>query len=66
MKITKISVNLLDFMGTDLSVCNAARVSFDKESQYEEYEVTHGDVAEQINKICEGLFPYSWEALSNS
>lgn len=24
------------------------------------------DVAEQINKICEGLFPYSWEALSNS
>lgn len=32
MKIAKMSVELVDCMGTDLSVVNAARVSFDKES----------------------------------
>lgn len=30
-----MKVELIDFMGTDLSVVNAARVSFHKESQYE-------------------------------
>jgi thymidylate synthase (FAD) len=34
MKISKTKVTLLDSMGTDLSVVNAARVSFDKESEY--------------------------------
>ena len=34
--MTDIKVTLLDHMGTDLSVVNAARVSFDKESEWEE------------------------------
>lgn len=34
MKISEIEVTLIDQMGTDLSVVNAARVSFDKESEY--------------------------------
>ena len=32
MKIVPMSVALVDFMGTDLSVVNAARVSFNKVS----------------------------------
>jgi len=35
MKIAKMDVTLIDSMGSDLSVCNAARVSFDKESDWE-------------------------------
>jgi thymidylate synthase (FAD) len=30
----QIKAELIDYMGTDLTVCNAARVSFDKESQW--------------------------------
>ena len=48
MKISKQSVQLVDNMGTDLSVVNAARVSFDKQSDWEyEYE-SHIHFAEQI------------------
>lgn len=36
MKIVDVSVTLLDHMGSDLSVVNAARVSFDKVSEYTE------------------------------
>ena len=35
MKIAECKVELIDSMGTDLSVVNAARVSFHKESFYE-------------------------------
>ena len=35
MKVVKQQVTLLDTMGTDLSIVNAARVSFDKESDWE-------------------------------
>lgn len=35
MKIADISVELMDFMGSDLSIVNAARVSFAKESMWE-------------------------------
>lgn len=35
MKITEMNVELLDYMGTDLTIANAARVSFDKESDWE-------------------------------
>ena len=35
MKIAQVSVELLDKMGTDLSVVNAARVSMNKESAWE-------------------------------
>ena len=48
MKISKQSVQLVDNMGTDLSVVNAARVSFDKQSDWEyEYE-SHIHFAEQV------------------
>lgn len=33
-----MKAELVDYMGTDLSVVNAARVSFDKESTWEHYE----------------------------
>ena len=35
MKTADISVQLIDYCGTDLSVVNAARVSFEKESEWE-------------------------------
>lgn len=35
MKVTDIEVSLLDSMGSDLSVVNAARVSFDKKSEFD-------------------------------
>ena len=35
MKTAKIKVELVDKMGSDLSVVNAARVSFDKESEWQ-------------------------------
>lgn len=38
MKISPMQVTLVDFSGDDLSVCNAARVSFDKESWWESVE----------------------------
>jgi thymidylate synthase (FAD) len=34
LKIANIEVSLIDHMGSDLSVVNAARVSFDKESEW--------------------------------
>lgn len=47
MKIAPQSVELIDYMGTDLTICNAARVSFHKEaSQYSE---------EQNNKLINYL-----------
>lgn len=38
MKISPITVSLIDSMGSDLSVVNAARVSFDKSSGYDWYD----------------------------
>jgi len=38
MKISDIQVDLVHCVGDDLDVVNAARVSFDKDSQYESYE----------------------------
>lgn len=35
MKVADMKVDLVDHMGSDLSVVNAARVSFDKESEWE-------------------------------
>lgn len=44
MKTAQMSVELLDHCGTDLSVVNAARVSFEKEAQWEveEFEQCEG------------------------
>ncbi len=41
MKTTPMLVTLVDHMGSDLSVVNAARVSFDKESELDFEEVGH-------------------------
>lgn len=38
MKVASIEVTLLDSCGTDLSVVNAARVSFEKESEWEKID----------------------------
>ena len=35
MKTAQMNVELLDYLGTDLTVVNAARVSFDKESEWD-------------------------------
>lgn len=44
MKSAAMNVTLVDHMGTDLTVVNAARVSFDKESAWEQAEVyAYGD-----------------------
>ena len=43
MKIASMNVDYVDHMGSDLSVVNAARVSFDKESEWG--EVSDGDIA---------------------
>ena len=42
MKISEQSVELIDYMGDDLSVVNAARVSFNKQSKFE-YEKDNHD-----------------------
>jgi len=42
MKISEQSVELIDYMGDDLSVVNAARVSFNKQSEFE-YEKDNHD-----------------------
>ena len=44
MKTSKSSVELIDFMGSDLSVVNAARVSFHKEGQWENRDDQFVDV----------------------
>jgi thymidylate synthase (FAD) len=61
MKIAKQEVTLLDHMGTDLTVVNSARVSFHKESEWEEYGMfdamptdnrpTHYDPDFRVHKI---------------
>lgn len=44
MKIVPMKVEMLDSMGSDLSVVNAARVSFHKESEWEEHEIFGEDI----------------------
>lgn len=43
MKVASIEVTLLDSCGTDLSTVNAARVSFEKESDWEWVEIDGSD-----------------------
>ena len=60
MKITDISVQLTDYMGNDLSVVNAARVSFDKESDWEvtQYEEGSRDVSISLKESDKKLIKY--------
>jgi thymidylate synthase (FAD) len=53
MKIVPMSVELVDSMGSDLSVVNAARVSFNKESDWEIDTVFHGEFFENVHKLSE-------------
>ena len=58
MKIAKQQVTLIDSMGTDLSVVNAARVSFAKASAYEEVEHPGGYVDYQLPDKDDKLIHY--------
>lgn len=49
MKTAKIEVTLIDHMGSDLSVVNAARVSFSKESEWE-----------WTGSVCDGGYPIKY------
>ncbi len=52
MKTAKMSVELIDCMGTDLSIVNAARVSFDRESDWEYLREIDAD-GEQVKCLSE-------------
>tara|TARA_Y100000296_G_C5148488_1_gene245091 strand:+ start:318 stop:512 length:195 start_codon:yes stop_codon:yes gene_type:complete len=63
-----MKVKLVDSLGTDLSVVNAARVSFDKKAQWERNIPAQGieetqEVAWQIDEIARENFPVCWAAL---
>ena len=55
MKFSDIQVTLIDHMGSDLSVVNAARVSFHKEASWEELGVmsllTPHDVTDDLKEV---------------
>jgi thymidylate synthase (FAD) len=53
MKVVPIQVTLLDHMGTDLSVVNAARVSFEKESAWEGYSEDRNDKLVFMRKLSD-------------
>jgi thymidylate synthase (FAD) len=53
MKITNPSVHLIDFMGTDLRIVNAARVSFSKESNWNVEVIDHGEFWETKQELSE-------------
>jgi thymidylate synthase (FAD) len=58
MKVVPMTVTLIDSMGSDLSVVNAARVSFNKESEWE-YTDTNGlylkDLSDKDTKLIKYL-----------
>jgi thymidylate synthase (FAD) len=49
--INKSSVELIDHLGNDLTIVNAARVSFDKESKWEEQVFDTEEEAEQFGSV---------------
>ena len=61
MKIAKCEVTLIDSMGTDLSIVNAARVSFDKESQflYDDDDPTVEYLSEKDIKLIKYLYTHN-------
>lgn len=58
MKISPMSVQLIDSMGTDLSVCNAARVSFAKESDWENNNSIEYGFTKNLNEKDQKLISY--------
>jgi thymidylate synthase (FAD) len=70
MKTTPMLVTLVDHMGTDLSVVNSARVSFDKESDWEKFsEENHGwqVLSEQDAKLISYLAKHNhWSPFAHT
>jgi thymidylate synthase (FAD) len=58
LKIVPQSVELIDSMGSDLSVVNAARVSFAKESEWQLKEDNQGWVDEVLSEQDQKLIKY--------
>lgn len=70
MKIAPMEVTLIDYMGSDLSVVNAARVSFAKESAYEKngkFGGTDKDLNEQDAKLIRYLATHNhWSPFAHA
>ena len=67
--MTDIKVDYIDHMGNDLTVVNAARVSFDFARMFNQRTDSHAQVeiqalARHVSEIIEPLFPISWAALT--
>ena len=58
MKVAKQSVELIDYCGDDLSVVNAARVSFHKESSYGTIDYVNGEVETTLSEKDAKLINY--------
>ena len=57
MKTSEMTVTLVDHMGSDLSVVNAARVSFDKESEWE-FDNRDGEIITTLSDKDANLIKY--------
>lgn len=51
MKVSDIEVSYVDHMGSDLSIVNAARVSFAKKSEFTELNIIIGDNVAHTEKV---------------
>jgi len=58
MKISEIEVKFIDWMGSDISVVNAARVSFHKESKMEEYAIEGDEYSLRVSEKDVKLINY--------
>jgi thymidylate synthase (FAD) len=67
MKIAQMNVDLVDHMGTDLSVVNAARVSFDKASEWDFNPAATGNVlSERDTKLINYLAKHNhWTPMAH-
>ena len=69
MKIAEMSVEYIDHMGSDLSVVNAARVSFDKESEwdYEDGKQENCSLSEKDEKLISYLATHNhWSPFAHA
>lgn len=69
MKIAEMKVTYLDHMGDDISVVNAARVSFDKESDWEEWNAETGlpELSNKDTKLIAYLAKHNhWSPFSHT
>jgi len=68
VKTAKMSVELIDCMGTDLSIVNAARVSFDKESEWEyDYLLERDNLSTKDAKLVQYLAKHNhWSPFAHT